>query len=79
MADSRTLQVTSRQLDGLVAYLKGHGLTVDPSQPHGECKTGGWDVSWDITPGQITINLIHHPFLAEPIFWSHIENALKPS
>jgi hypothetical protein len=59
-------------------------LKLDPTQPHGEEKTGGWDVSWDIShiidPNgmmEITINLIHHPFLEAGAFWSKIENALK--
>jgi hypothetical protein len=81
--DSRTLQVTPQQLDGLVALLKAHGLVLDPEAAAGEVKTGGWDVSWTQVPGQvtseITINLVKHPWLEAGAFWAKIENVLKPS
>ena len=77
--DSRTFTVTSSQLDGLVTYLAGQGLVLDPSVPAGECKEKGWDVSWQIAPGELTINLIQHPFLKAGAFWSRIGNVLKPA
>lgn len=76
---SRTFPVTPQQLDGLAAMLKGAGATMNPAQPHGEAKENGWDVSWDIANGQITVNLISHPFLEAGAFWSKVQNVLAPS
>jgi hypothetical protein len=77
--DSRTFEVTPEQLAGLVAMLAGHGFTIDPTQPTGELKTGGWDISYSLAPGEVTIDLVKHPWLEESAFWAKIENVLKPS
>ena len=77
--DTRTFQVTPQQLDGLAAYLKGHGIVLDPTAPSGEAQTGGWDISWDIVPGSVTVNVLKHPFAEEGVFWSRLENLLKPT
>ena len=79
MADSRTFQVTPAQLDGLAAYLKGHGLVLDPAAPSGSACANGWNLSWTIAGEQLTVTCLKHPFAEEGGMWSKLQNLLNPT
>lgn len=75
--DTRTFPATPAQLQILAIYLKGHGITFDPTQPTGEASTGKWDISWQIVPGRVTVNVLSHPFAEEGILWNRLEGLLQ--
>jgi hypothetical protein len=73
--DTRTFPATPQRLADLAAYLKGHGIALDPAQPTGEAKTGGWAIAADT----VTVNVVKHPFAEEGVLWSKLEGLLKPT
>ena len=74
--DTRTFPVAPAQLDALAAYLKGFGMAFDPAQPTGEAKTGGWDISWVISPGSLAVTVLKHPFAEEGMMWDGLARVL---
>jgi len=74
---TRTFTVTPEKLRDLSAYLRGHGLNLDPSAPQGEAIQNGWDVQWTIQGDQMTVTVAKHPFAAEGIFWNRLDSLLK--
>jgi hypothetical protein len=77
MMTTRTFPATPTQIQSLSTLLAEHNITIDPTQPKGEEKTGGWDVSWTLAPDSITISLIKSPFLESGLFWAKVQSALK--
>jgi hypothetical protein len=74
--ETRTFTATLAQLQRLSAALKVHGIDFDPSQPTGEGKADGFDVSWTISPGKVVITMKDHPFMEEGLFWKRLSATL---
>jgi hypothetical protein len=74
---TRTFSTTPTQIQSLSTLLAEHGIVIDPTQAKGEERTGGWDVSWTLSPTSITISLIKSPFLESGVFWSKVQTALS--
>ena len=77
--DSRTYNINDAQFDALATMLLQHGLTIDPTQPHGTIESGSWSISYELGDGTITINLLHRPMLEEGAFWSKLDGLLGQS
>lgn len=75
--DTRTFPATTEQLLSLANKLKVEGIVLDPSQAKGEASAKGFDISWEIDPTSITVNVLKHPFGEEGIFFSRLAEALQ--
>jgi hypothetical protein len=75
--DSRTFPATTEQLIKVAAELKAQGFEVDPSEPTGTASAKGFNISWEITPTDITVNVLNHPWGEENIFWSRLTKLLQ--
>lgn len=74
--DSRTFPITTAQLVDFASKLKSLGFVFDPSKPSGTASAKGFDISWEITPTDITVNVLKHPPLQEGLFWSRLGKLL---
>lgn len=53
------------------------GPRIDPHQPTGTATADGVTLSWSIADGQITISIVHKPWIiSEGTVWSHVDAVL---
>ena len=73
---TRTFHVTPAKLEALSAYLKGHGLVLDPSAASGSAIQDGWQIHWTVTADALTVTVEKHPFGEENFFWRKLGDLL---
>lgn len=75
--DTKTFHADPAKLSQLSDMLAGHGVVINPNEPSGETKQGGWDISWaSANAGYIAITVNKHPFAEEGFLWSNLSKIL---
>lgn len=53
------------------------GPQIDPSETTGEAEADGVTLRWSVSGNQITVTIVHHPWIiSESTIWSHIAKVM---